>query len=84
MYLLLPPVFFTSILTYLFSYSLFLLFFLLYLFVSFSSYFILHFFSLLVSPTLIFSHYISFLGIHVDALSWSHEIVKKTTDLNSS
>jgi len=55
----------------------------------FSSYFVLHlfkavFFSLLVSPTLVFSPYISFLRIHVDTLSWSHEIVKKTRNLNSS
>jgi hypothetical protein len=89
-YLLLPPVFFASFLMYLFFlYSLLPSFFLLYLIVSFSSYFVLHFlkalfFSLLVSPTLIFSPYISFLRIRVDALSWSSEIVKNTRNLNSS
>lgn len=44
-YLLLPPVFFASFLMYLlFLYYFFSLFFLLYLVVSFSAYFVLHFF----------------------------------------
>ena len=63
--------------------------FLLYLIVSFSSYFVLHFFkalffSRLVSRTLIFSPYISFSRIHVDALSRFHETVKKTRNLSNS